>query len=225
MRKRLGLLTADETDEADIITGLTNVMHNQSMDFHLTFRLLCSFSPEAFLEEEERGDKVYRKKLLEKLIPTPTASTSKMPLQESEAMLDAGRKEVEGWLNKYARRVLKAEEKEAWIQRVSASDVDSKPNDDAWEKERESFMRSVNPRFVLRQWVLEEVIKKCEQDPYKGKRILAKIMEMCTRPFESWGAEFEENETAISDKEVREERRFCGVGSREMLGFQCSCSS
>jgi uncharacterized protein YdiU (UPF0061 family) len=186
----LGLLTADESDEADIITGLTNVMQNQSMDFHRTFRALCSFSPAAFL-----------------------------------------------------RRVLKTEEKEAWVQHVSSSSAASPNlNGDTWEKGREIFMRGVNPRFVLRQWVLEEVIKKCEQDPYKGKRILAKVMEvgifpsigvsvlnhicqMSTRPFESWGAEFEEDDASVVDAEVKEERRFCGVGSREMLGFQCSCSS
>jgi len=230
MRKRLGLLTEDATDEADIITGLTNVMQNQSMDFHLTFRALCTFSPTAFLEEDGKKDAGYRQRILEKLVPAPgsaaASSSSKMPVQDQEAAVEAGRKEVQAWLDKYAHRVVKEEEKAAWLQRSSSTaDSSSNSNGDAWEKERESFMRGVNPRFVLRQWVLEEVIKKCEQDPYKGKRILAKVMEMTTKPFEPWGAEFTKEESSVSDPEVREERRFCGVGSREMLGFQCSCSS
>lgn len=56
-------------------------------------------------------------------------------------------------------------------------------NGDAWERERETYMRNYNPRFVLRQWVLEEVIKICGQDPTKGKRILAKVMEVCNYRF------------------------------------------
>jgi serine/tyrosine/threonine adenylyltransferase len=48
---------------------------------------------------------------------------------------------------------------------------------------------------------------------------------MATKPFEPWGAEFSEDESTITNPEIKEERRFCGVGSREMLGFQCSCSS
>lgn len=49
--------------------------------------------------------------------------------------------------------------------------------------------------------------------------------QMTTNPFKPWGAEFTEHEASISDTEIREERRYCGVGSRELLGFQCSCSS
>ena len=39
---------------------------------------------------------------------------------------------------------------------------------------------------------------------------------MSTRPFYPWGEE---------DGGDSEEARLCGLGKREMLGFQCSCSS
>ena len=42
---------------------------------------------------------------------------------------------------------------------------------------RENEMCRVNPRFVLRQWVLEEIIQRVE-DPASGKRALAKILEV-----------------------------------------------
>lgn len=45
---------------------------------------------------------------------------------------------------------------------------------------------------------------------------------MCIDPFRTWGDEFEKE--ALSE-DTKEERRLCGVGSKEMLGFQCSCSS
>jgi serine/tyrosine/threonine adenylyltransferase len=169
------LLTSEETDEADIINDLLTRMQNQSLDFHITFRTLCSFSPSAFLEEGKRDDKTYRQKFIEKLVPAPTSSSSKMSLQDSEVLLESSRKEMGIWFEKYAQRVMN--EKEVWAQRLSATSENT--NNDAWEKERETYMRGFNPRFVLRQWVLEEVIKKCGRDPYKGKRILAKVMEVC----------------------------------------------
>lgn len=51
---------------------------------------------------------------------------------------------------------------------------------------------------------------------------------MASNPFEDWGAEEgemeDENEEELSPEE-REERRYCGIGEGNMLGFQCSCSS
>jgi hypothetical protein len=51
---------------------------------------------------------------------------------------------------------------------------------------------------------------------------------MATAPFEPWGAEADEAQDPVAcplEKEVAEERRFCGLGDSKMLGFQCSCSS
>jgi uncharacterized protein YdiU (UPF0061 family) len=42
-------------------------------------------------------------------------------------------------------------------------------------------MNGVNPRFVLRQWVLEEVIAKVEEDAVSGRRILAKVLKVRLR--------------------------------------------
>lgn len=47
---------------------------------------------------------------------------------------------------------------------------------------------------------------------------------MACNPFEPWGAEGKEDSSDL-DAEVREEKRYCGMGDKAMLGFQCSCSS
>ena len=86
-----------------------------------------------------------------------------------------------------------------------------------------SSMLNANPRFILRQWVLEEVIKRIGEDVPSGRRVLAKLLQMCEKPFEKWGGEGKE-EVDLSAEEI-EERRMCGVGDTGMLGFQCSCSS
>ena len=69
-----------------------------------------------------------------------------------------------GWLELYATRI--NDEVAEWTAGASA-DIDN---------QREQEMKNVNPRFVLRQWLLEEVISKVERDSDSGKRVLAKVM-------------------------------------------------
>jgi len=48
---------------------------------------------------------------------------------------------------------------------------------------------------------------------------------MACNPFEPWGAEGDTiGELELSNEE-KEEKRYCGLGEKKMLGFQCSCSS
>ena len=67
----------------------------------------------------------------------------------------------------YAKRVI--DEKDEWVKEGEA---------EGWERRREEEMREANPRFVLRQWVLEEVIKKVDEDWESGKMVLAKVLEV-----------------------------------------------
>jgi len=48
---------------------------------------------------------------------------------------------------------------------------------------------------------------------------------MACNPYEPWGAEDDQGVEANLEKEEQEERRYCGLGEKKMLGFQCSCSS
>lgn len=50
------------------------------------------------------------------------------------------------------------------------------------------------------------------------------FQKMTTNPFEPYGAELAGPDVQLSPSE-QEERRLCSIGSRGMLGFQCSCSS
>lgn len=66
------------------------------------------------------------------------------------------------WLETYAQRIMS--EKAEWgeVQDINSS--------------RQKEMKNANPRFVLRQWLLEEVIGRVEKDSKMGKRVLAKVM-------------------------------------------------
>ena len=79
-------------------------------------------------------------------------------------------------------------------------------------------MKAKNPRFVLRNWVTNEVAKRLEQD--NDTDVLAKVLEMAAKPFDDWGLPAE----GKSDEEIAEEARLCSLG-RPLTGNLPSCSS
>jgi uncharacterized protein YdiU (UPF0061 family) len=196
MSQRFGLRTVESNDEATIFRPLLNMMEEQKLDFHSTFRKLCSFRP-SMLEEGNAAElNTYISEML-LLSPEPVSD-------------DAAFRAVRAVLEPYAARIL--------AERQDSAD----PN--GFDGERKEAMRAANPRFVLRQWVLEEVIKRVERDNKNGRRVLAKVLQMASEPFKPWGGEDLPNETCL-DAETTEERRLCGLGEKQMLGYQCSCSS
>lgn len=84
-------------------------------------------------------------------------------------------------------------------------------------------LRSANPRFVLRQWVLEEAIERLERK--NDKDFLARVLRLATNPFESYGEPILCDQNSITTDESKEDARLCDVGPSGYLGFQCSCSS
>jgi len=195
MRKRLALRKEVDSDSDQLIRPLLDQLERYQLDFHSTFRVLPSFRPSLAAVELE----AFAARLTpESLVPSTDAR-------------DRAKKDWLEWLDIYAKRI--KEERDEW------------DGGEKWEQVRETEGRKANPRFVLRQWVLEEVIKKVEDNHETGKRILAKVLEMASNPFEPWGAEDSTSSEAELDEEVREERRYCGMGSKKFLGFQCSCSS
>ena len=140
-------------------------MESHQLDFHSTFRTLSTFKPSLLAQTQAQDSR-----------PNPTESPVSMALHQfitnilsanpEPQRLDHGAATGEwlSWLEHYATRI-KDEEAE-WIT-ASTSDIDT---------QREQEMKNVNPRFVLRQWVLEEVIGKVERDSDSGKRVLAKVM-------------------------------------------------
>jgi len=80
------------------------------------------------------------------------------------------------------------------------------------DADREKAMKAVNPKFMPRSWVLDEIIQRVEQG---GERdILKRAMNMTLHPFEEeWGMDAEE------------EKRWTGDVPRGNRQMMCSCSS
>jgi len=212
MRKRLGLRRQDPTDESKLFKPFLELMDSFQLDFHSTFRTLSNFKPSLLALPQDPTPSSTESKESPVSIALHQFITKILSATPEPQRLDhkAATGEWLGWLERYATRI-KDEEAE-WTASASA-DIDNA---------REHEMKNVNPRFVLRQWLLEEVISKVERDSDSGKRVLAKVMHMACNPFEPWGAEDVDGEL---NNEEKEERRYCGLGEKKMLGFQCSCSS
>ncbi|KAF8907321.1 hypothetical protein CPB84DRAFT_1768920 [Gymnopilus junonius] len=209
MRKRLGLRRQISNDESQFFSPFLNLMEQQKLDFHSTFRTLSIFKP-SLLEEIKSTTGSAANGDASSSFALQNFITKLLDGSSDADSLDHGKATGEwlAWLERYAKRI--QEEQGEW---AGVADVDA---------EREKEMKASNPRFVLRQWLLEEVISRVERDSDSGKRVLAKVMHMACNPYEPWGAEGDERPDG---EEEKEERRFCTLGEKKMLGFQCSCSS
>ena len=118
------------------------------------------------------------------------------------------RSDWKAWFEKYETRLQESESQAGA----------SKPED------RKARIAAANPRFILRQWVLEEAIARLRKD--NDIAFLQKVLDMATKPFEEYGEELVgEDELACPSPEIMEQRRLCDIGPTDMVGFQCSCSS
>ena len=143
-------------DATDIFKRFLDLLEEHGLDFHSTFRKLSAFRPGHIQDSGEKLDG-FISYLLEST-PRPEQ------LDRVKASAD-----FKAWLTKYSDRIL--EEREEWGP-ISQEEIDAL---------RQKEMDGVNPRFVLRQWVLEEVIEKVEKDAVSGRRVLAKVLKVSFR--------------------------------------------
>lgn len=89
--------------------------------------------------------------------------------------------------------------------------VDRLRTEDVPEEDRMRAMAVVNPNFVPRNWVLEEIIARVEKGG--DREVLGAVMELVQRPFEdTWDG-------------VGDAQRWTGDVPRAKRATQCSCSS
>ncbi|CAH7684155.1 hypothetical protein PPACK8108_LOCUS18196 [Phakopsora pachyrhizi] len=190
MRTRLGLTFEKDKDLEELIEPLLNLLFKHKLDYSITLRSLNLLFPafklksssiESSLEDKEEEFREFFENLNQK----------HYDLKRKNVFEDEDdKKEFKDWIrSNYRPRIL-----EDFHQRQKSS-----KGDDGSEKEN-------NPRFVLRQWVLERLIKSL------------KVKE------ESKNQELK-NLNPIDEREDRVKEFYCGLGERKFIGFQCSCSS
>lgn len=105
-----------------------------------------------------------------------------IPLPTDEKITEA-MKDFIPYFQNYCERVSSEEEKTAWTESHVETDVKGVALEgEGWEDKRQVEMLRVNPKFILRQWVLEELISKLESTGTdrieEGRRELARVLDV-----------------------------------------------
>lgn len=201
MTARLGLRRFQESDFQVLFSELLDTMESLELDFNHFFRRLSALKVAELETEESRLEKAglfFHKE-----------GISAPGVSEDEA-----RKRTAQWLDKWRARIL-----EDW---GTEGQDGARSVDAAKEEERMAAMKRVNPSFIPRSFILDEVIRRVEKD---GERdVLRRVLHMALHPFEDeWhGKEFE-GLTYEGDRE--EEVRWTGDVPKFERAMQCSCSS
>lgn len=182
MTLRLGLKTQKDSDFDKLFSELLDTMEALELDFNHFFRRLSS------VKLDDVSTKEARESTAERFFHNEGVTG----LNETNA---SGRERVGKWLDSWRQRIV-----EDWGEETTA------------DAEREKAMKAVNPNFVPRGWLLDEIIERVEKK--NDRDILAGVMEMSLNPFQdSWGW----NEDT--------EKKYTGDVPRLRRAIQCSCSS
>ena len=185
MTARLGLRTQKESDFETLISELLDTMEALELDFNHFFRRLSSVGLAETASEETRKETA--KRFFHKEGVTGLGNSE-----------ESAKERVAKWLERWRVRI-----HEDWGDEDRARDA------------REKAMKAVNPKFIPRSWILDEVIQRVQHK--NDRAILDRVMNMALRPFEdSW---------SHSDEDQADEERFCGDVPRQARGMMCSCSS
>lgn len=92
-------------------------------------------------------------------------------------------KDFEPYLARFSARIRQPEEVSAWEATViPENDRGLELVGSGWAEKRRTDMKRHNPKFVLRQWVLEELIGKLEESGVEriedGRKDLAKVLDV-----------------------------------------------
>ncbi|KID96755.1 protein family UPF0061, partial [Metarhizium majus ARSEF 297] len=195
MTLRLGLRERKPADFDELLSPALDTLEALELDFNHFFRRLSNIKLAEVSSLEGRREKA-----------AVFFHTEGPPSTVSE---DEARDRIAKWLDKWHARVV-----EDW--------KDGERVSDEKDQERIEAMKRVNPNFVPRGWVLDEVIRRVEKE---GERdVLNRIMHMALNPFEDgWHGKTVDGIAYKGDAE--EEQRWVGEVPRPGRLMQCSCSS
>ncbi|KAI9158493.1 putative NADH dehydrogenase (ubiquinone) 78K chain precursor [Paramyrothecium foliicola] len=159
MTARLGLRNFKDSDFDELFSEALDTMEALELDFNHFFRRLGNLKLSDIATTEARKQNA------------TTFFHKEGAMKEDE---DAARGRIAAWLEKWSARII-----EDWNEE-GGSDLS-----EAKDAERREAMRRVNPNFIPRGWILDEIIKRVEEG--KERDVLNRVMHMALNPFEdSW---------------------------------------
>ena len=196
MTARLGLLHSKDSDFDELFSEGLDTLEALELDFNHFFRRLSNLKLEEIATPEGRKDKA-----------SVFFHHEGPPKNVGE---DEAREQLAKWLEKWRLRIIEDRGDENGT--LSSSK----------DEERIMAMKRVNPNFIPRSWILDELIRRVEKE---GERdVLQRVMQMALNPFEDeWHGKTFNGVQYQGDAE--EEARWTGDVPRFERAMQCSCSS
>ncbi|KAG5958752.1 hypothetical protein E4U58_005273 [Claviceps cyperi] len=193
MTARLGLRQSKKSDFDDLFSSALDTLETYELDFNHFFRRLSHIQLSDLTSHADCKE------------IAPVFFHKEGVHREDEA-----KEWLAAWLGKWRARVI-----DDWKD-------DGENVSDAGDQERQQAMKRVNPNFVPRGWILDEVIRRVEKE---GERdVLNRVMHMALNPFEeAWDGRMFNGEIFKGDAD--EEQRWVGDVPRQGRAMQCSCSS
>lgn len=206
MSARLGLQTHKDSDFDKLFSELLDTLEAAELDFNFFFRRLSSL-PLSEISTQADAEKNASLFFYDEGV---TGS-----LGEEQA-----RKRLGAWLCAWRDRII-----EDWSVAVNGGSEGASGASTSIESrdvERMEAMKRVNPNFVPRGWILDEVIRRVEKE---GERdVLRRLIHMAVNPFEeNWSGRLFDGETYEGDS--AEEKRWTANVPKYKRAMQCSCSS
>lgn len=196
MTARLGLRQFKPTDFDELHSSALDTLEALELDFNHFFRRLSSIKLADISTPEARKEKAavfFHKEGAPKTVG------------DTEA-----REMLAKWLEKWRARMV-----EDWKE-------DGETVADEKDQERIQVMKRVNPNFVPRGWILDEIIDRVQKK--RERDVLGRVMHMTLNPFEDeWDGKTFDGIAYKGDAE--EEQRWVGDVPKVGRAMQCSCSS
>jgi uncharacterized protein YdiU (UPF0061 family) len=148
MRRKLGLRGEERTD-SQLVDDLFLLMEESHMDFHNTFRVIAKIS--AGQQQNYNGDKLEKGDA--QLLYRAVSGRAVIHRPSHLEFVRVGSASWSDWLRRYRSRV-----------------------GDLPDSLRKSQMDAVNPRYVLRNYLVQEAIAEAEKGNYQTIRALQKVL-------------------------------------------------
>lgn len=162
MRKKLGILRQDETVMHDVIIPLLDWATEYQVDYHRFLRSLSNYKITSEGEEKDNQQALYGSEEKEK----ETTSSILDIITQDPTKLNDSKKALEPWLSMYRHCLL---QESPMVQNEA----------------RKLRMDAVNPRFILRNWIAQDVIQAFQQSSdSEASKILDACLYACTHPYE-----------------------------------------
>ncbi|KAK7752266.1 hypothetical protein SLS62_005801 [Diatrype stigma] len=196
MNARAGLKNYNDATFQELMQEALDIMESQELDYNLFFRRLSNIKLSELETEESRREKA-------------AVFYYQDALTETKGDQGDGRTRIAKFLGE-------------WRQHILADWGDGSTISEEQDQERVLAMKKVNPNFIPRGWILDEVIKRVEKNDERD--VLDRVMHMALHPFEdSWAGRTFDGKEYVGDKD--EETRWTGDVPKIGRDLQCSCSS